>query len=92
MRKTVYKNGREEVSGDARKAKEILLRKGILQTLGNWGPHTPNKDDLYHRVVETFTDSGYQFTVIEIETMSMGADFQTVSARHKQKWAWYMPV
>ena len=92
MRKLIYKNGREETTGDFLRAKEVLIAKGLYRTLGNFGPHTASKEDIIHQVVEVFTEGGFQFTLIEHEVMSLGMDFRTVSAPRRERTAWYMPV
>jgi hypothetical protein len=92
MPKLIYKNGREEAPGDFLRAKEVLIAKGLLGTLGNWGPHTARKDERIQSVVETFTEGGFLFTIVEYEVMTLGMDFRSVSAPHRERAAWYMPV
>jgi hypothetical protein len=92
MRKLIYKNGREEISGEHKRAQEVLVRKGIYKTLGNFGPHTAQKESIIHKVVEVFEAEGFQYTIIEHECMSLSMDFQTVSKPYIQRVAWFMPI
>ena len=86
-----YVNGLPETSGEGIRAKEFLVRTGLIRTLGNWGPFFPNKLGRQFSVVETFVREGFEWTIIESEVISLGLNLET-SAPHKSLEAWYQPV
>ena len=86
-----YINGMTEGLYDFSRAKDILQRKGMYRTLGNFGPYFPNKAQRIHTVIETFTLEGMEFTIIESEVMSFSFSEMACSAPYKQREAWYQP-
>jgi hypothetical protein len=92
MRKTkCYVNGKPEVSGEMRRAKEILISMGVYRTLGNFGPYFPNKLDRQVKHIEKFVKDGFEFTIVESEVMSFSFDSMSVSKPYKQREAWFQP-
>jgi hypothetical protein len=88
-----YVNGKAIQLGETQKAREILLAKGIYQTLGNFGAYTPNKlSRLRVKEIETFVEDGFEFRIIESEVMSFSLSTLEVSKPHTQKECWYQPI
>jgi len=77
---------------DYSRAKGILLRKGIYQTLGNFGPYYPNKADRIVTHLETFVQEGMEFTIVSSQVISLSLGSLTASKPHIQKEAWFQPV
>ncbi len=87
-----YINGLEENSGDLSRARAQLIKSGIYQTLGNFGPYFPNKETRRHKKIETFVIEDIEFTIIESEVLSFYMDTQSMSEPHKQREAWYQRI
>jgi len=87
-----YINGLEENSGDLSRARAQLIKSGIYQTLGNFGPFFPNKLNRTYQVIDRFEKEGFEFTIIESEVMSFSFNSMTVSEPHKQREAWYQRI
>jgi hypothetical protein len=87
-----YVNGVEEQNGDFRRAKELLISKGLYRTLGNFGPYFPNKESRYHTKLETLIIEEMEFTIIESEVMSFSLHSMRMSEPYMEKEAWYQPV
>ena len=93
MRKPkLYVNGMEDSIDHFRAAREELLKAGIYQRLGNFGPLFPNKLDRHYKHIETLTLGGYEFMIIESEVMSFSFSTMEVSKPHTQREAWYQPL
>jgi hypothetical protein len=87
-----YVNGKEEKAGEFTKAKEVLIRKGLYQTLGNFGPYFPNKLQRVVNLVETFVLDGFEFTIVESEVMALSTSSVKASSSNNHKEAWYQPA
>ncbi len=87
-----YINGLEENPGDLSRARAQLIKSGIYQTLGNFGPFFPNKLNRTYQVIDRFEKEGFEFTIIESEVMSFSMGFQSMSEPYKQKEAWYQRI
>lgn len=87
-----YQNGALAERSDFSRAKEILIRAGIYQRMGNFAPYTPSRVNRIHRVLETIVIEGMEFTIIEQEVMSFSFDLMSVSKPYMQKEAWFQPV
>jgi len=90
----IYQNGIEvkDANAEFKRAKELLLRKGIYQRMGNFGPYYPNKESRYHTKVDRFIIDGMEFVIIESEVMSFSFDSLSVSKPYIQKEAWFQPT
>lgn len=87
-----YVNGRFEEIGQMTNAREVLIRKGLYSTLGNFGPFFQNKLDRYGvKIVDRFVLDGFEFTLVETDVMSLSSS-GGVSSQYKQKEAWFQPV
>jgi hypothetical protein len=89
-----YQNGviATDPSTDFKRAKDLLLRRGIYQQMGNFGPYYPNKESRHHKKVDRFTIDGMEFVIIESEVMSFSFDSLSVSKPYIQKEAWFQPT
>ena len=87
-----YQNGALAESSDFSRAKEILIRAGIYQKMGNFAPYTPSRVNRIHKVLETLVIDGMEFTIIEQEVMSFSFDSMSISKPYIQKEAWFQPV
>ena len=88
-----YVNGKPIELGETKKAKEILLEKGIYQTLGNFGAYTPNKLSRSGiKEIEMFVKDGFEFRIIESEVMSFSLSNLEISKPYIQKECWYQPI
>ena len=88
-----YVNGKPIELGETKKAKEILLEKGIYQTLGNFGAYTPNKLSRSGiKEIEMFVKDGFEFRIIESEVMSFSLTSLEISKPYIQKECWYQPI
>ena len=96
MKNKTYYNGTTVTSlqekANFRKAKEILQRKGMYRTLGNFGPYFPNKANRIHTVIETFTREDLEFTIIESEAMYFSLGSMQMSEPRMEREAWYQPA
>jgi len=95
MKRTqTYKNGMPvtDAGADFRRAKDLLIQKGLYGRLGNFGPYYPNKDSRYFTKLETFILDGIEFTIIESEVMSFSLSSLEMSKPYIQKEAWFQPV
>jgi len=88
----VYVNGKEERIGDFKRAKELLIGKGLYGTLSNFGPYFPKKEKRIHKKLETFIIEDMEYTIIESETISLSLSSLTVSNPHMAREAWYQTV
>jgi hypothetical protein len=95
MKNKTYHNGTAVTSlqenANFRKAKDILQREGRMKTLSNFGPYFPNKASRIHRVIETFTLEGMEFTIIESEAMYFSLGSMAMSPPRMEREAWYQP-
>lgn len=91
-RPKVYVNGREEQRGEMIRARDLLVKAGIYQKMGNFGPYFPNKESRIHKKLETFVIEDMEYTIIESEVMSFSFDSMSVSEPYKQKEAWFQPI
>lgn len=87
-----YQNGALAESSDFSRAKEILIRAGIYQKMGNFAPYTPSRVNRIHKVLETLVIDGMEFTIIEQEVMSFSFDSMSISKPYIQKEAWFQPI
>jgi len=87
-----YINGNEEQRGDMARAKELLIQAGLYRTMGNFGPYFPNKEDRYHKKLETFIIEDIEYTIIESEVMSFSFGSMEMSKPYKQREAWFQTV
>jgi hypothetical protein len=93
MRKPkTYINGQPEENGQFVQARDILVKAGIYRKLDNFGPFFPNKLQRQFSIVETFVKDGFEFTIIESETISFSLSSMQASAPHRNREAWYQPV
>jgi hypothetical protein len=74
------------------RAKELLIRAGIYQKMGSFGPYFPNKESRHHKKIQTFTIDDIEFTIIESEVMSFSFSTMGVSDPYIQKEAWFQTV
>lgn len=77
---------------DFRRAKDLLIQKGLYGKLGNFGPYYPNKDNRCFTKLETFVLDDIEFTIIESEVMSFSLGSLELSKPYMQKEAWFQPV
>ena len=91
-RPKVYVNGREEQRGEMIRARDLLVKAGIYQKMGNFGPYFPNKGSRSHKQLETFVIEDMEYTIIESEVMSFSFDSMSVSKPYIQKEAWFQPI
>jgi len=91
-RPKVYVNGREEQRGDMTRAKELLVKAGIYQKMGNFGPYFPNKESRYHTKLEVLVIEDMEYTIIESEVMSFSLGSMSMSEPYMQKEAWFQPI
>ena len=87
-----YVNGMMEETSHFKKAKEILVRKGLYQKMGNFGPYFPNKESRIHSKLETWVEDDMEFIIIESQVMSFSFSSMETSNPYKQREAWYQPV
>lgn len=88
MRTRTYVNGITEQSDDTKKARAILQRKGIYNTLGNFGAYLPNKLSLHQTIIKKFEIEGFEFIMVEYECMSLSLGGY-VSAPHNERAVWF---
>jgi len=93
MRKPkLYVNGMEEQIGQMKEAREILQRRGIYRTLGNFGPLFPDKLEYRFNHIETFTLEGYEYMIVEREVMGFSLESMAVSEPFVERVAWFQPI
>jgi hypothetical protein len=88
----LYVNGVTEQSGDFKRAKELLVKAGLYQKMGNFGPYFPNKESRLVTKLETIVLEDMEYTIIESEVMSLSFSQMEVSKPYMQKEAWFQPV
>ena len=91
-----YHNGitvtQEEENANWHKAKALLQREGVYETLANFGPFFPNKAKRLHKVIESFIREGLEFTIIESEAMYFSIESMQMSSPRREREVWYQPV
>ena len=93
MRKPkLYANGMEEKPGQMKEAREVLQRRGIYRTLGNFGPLFPNKLEYQFNHIETLVMEGYEYMIVEREVMSFSLGSMTMSEPYVERVAWFQPI
>ena len=93
MRKPkLYANGMEEKPGQMKEAREVLQRRGIYRTLGNFGPLFPNKLEYQFNHIETLAMEGYEYMIVEREVMSFSLGSMTMSEPYVERVAWFQPI
>lgn len=88
----LYVNGVTEQSGDFKRAKELLVKAGLYQKMGNFGPYFPDKESRLVTKLETIVLEDMEYTIIESEVMSFSFNQMGVSKPYMQKEAWFQPI
>jgi hypothetical protein len=88
MKTRTYVNGVSEQLSDMTKAREILQKEGIYNSLGNFAPYFPNKLSLHQTIIKKFEIEEFEFIMVEYECMSLSLGGH-VSAPHKEKAIWF---